>query len=37
MVSERELHAHVLGTAAPVETAVVASVMSDEDIDDALF
>lgn len=37
MVSERELHAHVLGTAAPVETAVVAAVMSDEDIDDALF
>jgi hypothetical protein len=37
MVSERELHAAVLGTAPPVETAVVASVMSDDDIDDALF
>jgi hypothetical protein len=37
MVSERELHAKVLGTAPPVETAVVASVMSDDDIDDALF
>ncbi|GGF92085.1 chemotaxis protein [Rhizobium wenxiniae] len=37
MVSERELHAAVLGTAPPVETAVVAAVMSDDDIDDALF
>lgn len=37
MVSERELHAAVLGTTAPVETAVVATVMSDDDIDDALF
>ncbi len=37
MVSERELHAAVLGTAAPVETAVFAAVMSDDDIDDALF
>lgn len=37
MVSERELHAAVLGTAPPAETAVVATVMSDEDIDDALF
>ncbi len=37
MVSERELHAAVLGTAPPVETAVVATVMSDDDIDDALF
>jgi hypothetical protein len=37
MVSERELHAAVMGTAAPVETAVVASIMSDDDIDDALF
>jgi hypothetical protein len=37
MVSERELHARVLGTAAPVEAPVVAAVMSDDDIDDALF
>ncbi|AYD03212.1 methyl-accepting chemotaxis sensory transducer [Neorhizobium sp. NCHU2750] len=37
MVSERELHAAVLGTAPPVETAAVATVMSDDDIDDALF
>jgi division protein CdvB (Snf7/Vps24/ESCRT-III family) len=37
MVSERELHARVLGTAAPVETPIVAAVMSDDDIDDALF
>lgn len=37
MVSERELHAAVLGTAAPVEIAAVAAVMSDEDIEDALF
>lgn len=37
MVSERELHAAVLGTAPPVEAAVVATVMSDDDIDDALF
>lgn len=38
MVSERELHAAVLGTAPPpVETAVVAAVLSDDDIDDALF
>lgn len=37
MVSERELHAAVMGTAPPVETAVVAAVMSDDDIDDALF
>jgi hypothetical protein len=37
MVSERELHAAVLGTAPPAETAVVAAVMSDDDIDDALF
>lgn len=37
MVSERELHAAVLGTTAPVETAVFAAVMSDDDIDDALF
>lgn len=37
MVSERELHAAVLGTTAPVEVAVVATVMSDDDIDDALF
>jgi len=37
MVSERELHAAVLGTAPPVEAAVVAAVMSDDDIDDALF
>ncbi|TNM66622.1 hypothetical protein [Aliirhizobium smilacinae] len=37
MVSERELHAAILGTAPPAETAVVAAVMSDDDIDDALF
>ena len=37
MVAERELHAEVMGTAPPVETAVVATVMSDDDIDDALF
>jgi len=37
MVAERELHAEVLGTAPPVEVPVVASVMSDEDIEDALF
>ena len=37
MVAERELHAAVLGTAPPVEQAVVATVMSDDDIDDALF
>lgn len=37
MVSERELHAAVLGTAPPVETAATATVMSDDDIDDALF
>jgi hypothetical protein len=37
MVSERELHAQLLGTPAPVEAAVVAAVLSDEDIDDALF
>ncbi|TDK35643.1 hypothetical protein E2F50_15585 [Rhizobium deserti] len=37
MVSERELHARLLGTAAPIEAPVVASVMSDDDIDDALF
>lgn len=37
MVSERELHAAVLGTAPPVEAAVVAAVMSDDDIEDALF
>jgi methyl-accepting chemotaxis protein len=37
MVSERELHAGVLGTAPPAETAVVATVMSDDDIEDALF
>jgi uncharacterized phage infection (PIP) family protein YhgE len=37
MVAERELHAEVLGTAPPVEVAAVATVMSDEDIDDALF
>ncbi|MNL69235.1 hypothetical protein D3C87_1940630 [compost metagenome] len=37
MVSERELHAAVLGTAPPVDAAVVAAVMSDDDIDDALF
>ncbi len=37
MVTERELHAAVLGTAPPVEAAVVATVMSDDDIDDALF
>lgn len=37
MVSEREMHAAVLGTAPPVETAVIAAVMSDDDIDDALF
>lgn len=37
MVAERELHAEVLGTAPPVETAVVATIMSDDDIDDALF
>ncbi|MCK8781942.1 chemotaxis protein [Rhizobium sp. NTR19] len=37
MVSERELHSAVLGTPAPVETAVVAAVMTDDDIEDALF
>jgi hypothetical protein len=37
MVSERELHARILGTAAPAEAPVVASVMSDDDIEDALF
>jgi len=37
MVSERELHARVLGTPAPVEAPVLATVMSDDDIDDALF
>jgi hypothetical protein len=37
MVSERELHARILGTAAPVEAPVIAAVMSDDDIDDALF
>ena len=37
MVAERELHAEVLGTAPPVETAVVATIMSDDDLDDALF
>jgi hypothetical protein len=37
MVSERELHAAVLGTAPPAETAVVATAMTDEDIEDALF
>jgi hypothetical protein len=37
MVSERELHARVLGTPAPVEAPVLAMVMSDDDIDDALF
>ncbi len=37
MVSERELHAAVMGTTPPVEAAVVAAVMSDDDIDDALF
>jgi hypothetical protein len=37
MVSERELHSDVLGTPAPVETAVVAAVMTDDDIEDALF
>jgi methyl-accepting chemotaxis protein len=37
MVSERELHARILGTAAPIEAPVVAAVMSDDDIEDALF
>jgi hypothetical protein len=37
MVAERELHAEVLGTAPPIEAAVVATVMSDDDIEDALF
>ena len=37
MVSERELHARVLGTAPPVEAPVVAAIMSDDDIEDALF
>ncbi len=37
MVTERELHAAVLGTEPPVEAAVVVAVMSDDDIDDALF
>ena len=37
MVSERELHARMFGSAAPVETPVMSVVMSDDDIDDALF
>ncbi|WP_117192830.1 methyl-accepting chemotaxis sensory transducer [Rhizobium terrae] len=37
MVAERELHAAVMGTQPPVEAAAVATVMSDEDIEDALF
>jgi hypothetical protein len=37
MVTERELHAAVLGTAPPMVAAAAATTMSDEDIDDALF
>ena len=37
MVSERELHAALLGTQPPVEAAAVTTTMSDDDIDDALF
>jgi methyl-accepting chemotaxis protein len=37
MVSERELHAKILGTAPPVEAPVISVVMTDDDIDDALF
>jgi hypothetical protein len=37
MVSERELHARVLGTPAPTEAPVLSTVMTDDDIDDALF
>jgi hypothetical protein len=37
MVSERELHAKVMGEAPPAETPAIVSVMSEDDIDDALF
>jgi hypothetical protein len=37
MVSEREVHAAFLGTAVPVEPVAVAAVMSDDDLEDALF
>ncbi|MFB9953137.1 chemotaxis protein [Rhizobium puerariae] len=37
MVAERELHADVLGTAPPAEAPALTAVMSDEDIEDALF
>lgn len=37
MVSEREVHARVMGVAPPAETAAVATVLSDDDIEDALF
>ncbi|KGD98273.1 hypothetical protein [Rhizobium sp. YS-1r] len=37
MVAEREVHAEVLGTAPPVEAPAVATLLSDEDIEDALF
>jgi hypothetical protein len=37
MVSEREVHAAVLGDAPPVKAPVATTVMSDDDIDDALF
>ena len=37
MVAEREVHAEVLGVAPPSEGAVKPGLMSDEDIDDALF
>jgi hypothetical protein len=37
MVSERDVHAGVLGEAPPAAAPAVAAVMSDDDIDDALF
>ncbi|WP_143102720.1 hypothetical protein [Rhizobium sp. NFR07] len=37
MVSEREVHAAILGEAPPVASPAVTAVMSDDDIDDALF
>jgi hypothetical protein len=37
MVSERELHARVMGEAPPAEPPTIVSVMSEDDIDDALF